>query len=115
MEKKTLKELILNLEQELLRLGCTKGSMTFYKTRWQMLLAFAQKRDENYYSERLGIDFIEEHFNILKKDFEGILTQSEVQNFRIIRMLGDFQLHSTVLGGIISIKKYFLILTSLKS
>ena len=60
-----------------------------------MLLAFAQKRDENYYSERLGIDFIEEHFNILKKDFEGILTQSEVQNFRIIRMLGDFQLHST--------------------
>lgn len=97
MEKKTLKELILDLEQELLRLGYTKGSMTFYKSRWQMLLTFAQKQDENYYSERLGIDFIEKQFNILKKDFEGTLSQNEVQNLRIIRMLGDFQLHGTVL------------------
>ena len=97
MEKKTLTELILALEQELLRLGYTKGSMTFYKSRWQMLLTFAQERDESYFSERLGIDFIEKHFNILKKDFEGTLTQNEVQNLRIIRMLGDFQLHSTVL------------------
>lgn len=97
MEKKILKELLLDLEQELLRLGYTKGSMTFYKSRWQMLLTFAQKQDENYYSEQLGIDFIEKHFNILKKDFEGTLTQNEVQNLRIIRMLGDFQLHGTVL------------------
>ena len=97
MEKKTLKELIIDLEQELLRLGYTKGSMTFYKSRWQMLLTFAQKRDENYYSERLGIEFIEKQFNILKKNFEGTLSQNEVQNLRIIRMLGDFQLHGTVL------------------
>jgi len=97
MEKKTLKELVLDLEHELLRLGYTKGSMTFYKSRWQMLLEFAEDQGENYYSERLGIDFVEKRFNILKKDFEGILKQSEVQNLRIIRMLGDFQLHSTVL------------------
>lgn len=97
MEKKTLKELVLDLEHELLRLGYTKGSMTFYKSRWQMLLEFAQDQGENYYSERLGIDFVEKRFNILKKDFEGILKQSEVQNLRIIRMLGDFQLHNTVL------------------
>ena len=54
MEKKTLTELILALEQELLRLGYTNGSMTFYKSRWQMLLTFAQERDESYFSERLG-------------------------------------------------------------
>lgn len=44
MEKKTVKELILDLEQELLRLGYTKGSMTFYKSRWRMLLEFAQNK-----------------------------------------------------------------------
>ena len=65
MEKKTLKELILDIEQELLRLGYTKVSMTFYRSRWKMLQEFAQKRDENYYSERLGIEFIENSFNIL--------------------------------------------------
>lgn len=97
MEKTTLQELILNLEQELLRLGYSKGSMTFYKRRWKMLLAFAEEQEEIYYSENLGINFIEKQFNILQKDFEGTLTQAEVQNLRVIRMLGDFQLHGTVL------------------
>lgn len=92
-----MKELIHDLEQELLRLGYTKGTMTFYKSRWKMLLEFAKEQGENYYSERLGIDFVEKYFNILEKDFEGVLLQKEVQNLRIIRMLGDFQLHNTVL------------------
>ncbi len=62
-----------------------------------MLLEFAEERDEAYYSERLGIDFVEKYFNILEKNFEGVLSQSEVQNLRVIRMLGDFQLHGSVL------------------
>jgi integrase/recombinase XerD len=95
--KKTLKELIYVLEQELLRLGYTQGSMNFYTRRWNMLLKFAQERNESYYSEKLGVDFIEKHFNILQKDFEGTLKQSEVQNLRVMRMLGDFQLHGSVL------------------
>jgi len=71
--------------------------MTFYKRRWQQLLVFADEHEEAHYSERLGINFIEKHFNILEKDFEGDLKQSEVQDLRIIRMLGDFQLHGTIL------------------
>lgn len=97
MQKKFLKELILDLEQELLRLGYTKGSMNFYRRRWKMLLDFADNLGEQYYTERLGISFIETCFDILEKDLEGTLTQSEVQNLRVIRMLGDFQLHGTIL------------------
>jgi len=62
-----------------------------------MLLEFSQERDEGYYSEKLGVDFVEKTFNILQKDSEGSLKQSEVQNLRVIRMLGDFQLHGSVL------------------
>jgi len=62
-----------------------------------MLLDFAQEQDEIYYSEKLGIDFVEKSFNILQKDFDRCLKQSEVQNLRVIRMLGDFQLHCSVL------------------
>jgi integrase/recombinase XerD len=62
-----------------------------------MLLEFAQERDEVFYSERLGIDFVEKNFNILEKDFEGRLKQREVQNLRVVRMLGDFQLHGSIL------------------
>lgn len=97
MENQKLKELIVNLEKELLRLGYSEGSMTFYKRRWQQLLAFAKEQGVTHYSERLGIDFIEQCFNILEKDFEGTLKQCEVQNLRVIRMVGDFQLHGTIL------------------
>jgi integrase/recombinase XerD len=62
-----------------------------------MLLEFAKERDEIYYSEKLGVDFVEQKFNILQKNFEGRLKRTEVQKIRVIRMLGDFQLHGSVL------------------
>jgi len=97
MQKKPLAELIHDLEQEMLRLGYSKGSMKFYRRRWQMLLDFAQERGEIYYFERLGIDFVEKYFHIFEKDLNRTLLQSEIQELRIIRMIGDFQLHHTVL------------------
>lgn len=62
-----------------------------------MLLEFARERYEIHYSEKLGVDFVEKKFNILEKDIAGSLKQGEVQNLRVIRMLGDFQLHGTIL------------------
>jgi site-specific recombinase XerD len=97
MQIKPLKVLLQELEQEMLRLGYSKGSMNFYRNRWQKLTEFARSKGEIYYSEKLGIEFIEKYFNLLEKDFNGTLTQAEVQNLRIIRMIGDFQLHHTVL------------------
>ena len=97
MQKKPLTELLHELEQEMLRLGYTEGSMKFYRRRWQKLLQFTQERDETHYSERLGIDFVEKHFYIFEKDFDRTLSQAETQELRIIRMIGDFQLHHTVL------------------
>lgn len=105
MQKKSLTELIHGLEQEMQRLGYTKGSMKFYRRRWQMLLQFAQERGEPYYSEQLGIGFVEKHFRIFEKDFNRTLSQSEIQELRIIRMIGDFQLHHTVLRRYISTRK----------
>jgi hypothetical protein len=97
MQRKPLTNLLHDLEQEMLRLGYTEGSMKFYSRRWQMLLQFAQERGETHYSEQMGIDFVEKHFHILEKDFKRTLSQSETQELRIIRMIGDFQLHHTVL------------------
>jgi integrase/recombinase XerD len=97
MEKKPLVMVIHDLEKEMIRLGYTEGSLKFYRGRWQKLLQFAQERGEIYYSERLGIDFVEKYFNIFEKDFNKTLSQSETQELRIIRMIGDFQLHQTIL------------------
>lgn len=97
MQKKSFVELIHELEQEMLRLGYTEGSMLFYRRRWQMLLQFAQERGESWYSERLGVDFVEKQFHIFEKDVNRTFSQAETQELRIVRMIGDFQLHHTVL------------------
>jgi integrase/recombinase XerD len=97
MQKKSLVELLHDVEQEMLRLGYTEGSMQFYRRRWHMLLNFAQERNEIFYSEPLGMDFLEKNFHILEKDLNRTLAQAETQELRIIRMIGDFQLHQTIL------------------
>ncbi|MBC8549593.1 MAG: tyrosine-type recombinase/integrase [Candidatus Brocadiales bacterium] len=117
MQKKPLAELICDLEQEMLRLGYSEGSMNFYRRRWQMLLKFVQERGETYYCERLGIDFVEKYFNVFEKDLNRTLLQSEMQELRIIRMIGDFQLHHTVLRRYYKHKKiltdpYFIQISS---
>jgi len=97
MQSKPLKELLQELEQELLRLGYTEGSMTFYRRRWEQILQFAGEHNEIYYSEQLGLDFVESYFHIFEKDLDRTLSQKDTQELRVIRMIGDFQLHRTVL------------------
>lgn len=97
MQKKLIKELLQDLEQELLRLGYTEGTMNFYRNRWHKILQFAEERNEPYYCEHLGIDFVESHFHIFEKDLDKTLSQKDTQELRIIRMIGDFQLHHTIL------------------
>ena len=97
MDKTYLPDLISGLEQELLRLGYTKGSMTFYRRRWNQLMAYAQDRGECYYTEQFGMDFLKEFFGITQEDFSRTRPQAETQEIRVIRMVGDFQLHHAVL------------------
>ncbi len=104
MQMKPLKKLLQDLEQEMLRLGYTEGSMKFYHSRWRMLIEFAEEKGEICYSEKLGIDFIEKHFHILEKDFSGTFTQAEVQNLRIIRMIGDFKTLRRFLEGVTTLE-----------
>ena len=97
MQKQPLSDLLAELEQELLRLGYTKGSMQFYRNRWRKLIDFAQKRAELSFSEQLGIDFVHDYFGIEQDDFGKILTQAQTQELRVIRMVGDYQRHRSVL------------------
>ncbi len=97
MQKKTLDQLLIDLEKELLRLGYSQGTRTFYHRKWKKLLEFAKIHDQIYYSEKLGLDFLEVNYQILEKDFEKVLCQKDTQEIRVIRMVGDFQLHNTIL------------------
>ena len=95
--QRTLEELLQDLEQELLHLGYVEGTMSFYQGRWRKLLKFAEERGAIYFTEQLGLDFLETHFHILRKDLDNTLSQRDVQDIRVVRMIGDFQLHHVVL------------------
>ncbi len=97
MQKLLLTELIHNLEQEMLRLGYSKRSMEIYRSRWRTLLQFAKERRELFYSEQLGIDFVEKHFNVFEKDDDRGRSKKDFKELRVIRMIGYFQLHHTIL------------------
>lgn len=98
MQKQLLTDLIYDLEQEMLRLGySTNRSLRFFRRRWRTLLQFAKERNELFYSEQLGIDFVEKHFNILEKAENRELSEENLRELRVIRMIGDFQLHRTIL------------------
>ncbi len=97
MQKQLLVDVLHNLEQEMLRLGYTKGSMQFYRRRWRQLLQFAQERNETCYSEALGMGFLEKYYHILEKDLNHKLSQADAQELRVVRLVGDFQLHQSVL------------------
>lgn len=97
MEKQRLPDLLADLEQELLRLGYTEGSMKFYRNRWKKLMNFAEKHGEPHFTEQLGMDFVREYFGISQDDFGRTLPQTQTQELRIIRMVGDYQLHHSIL------------------
>lgn len=60
-------------------------------------MAYAEDRGECYYTEQLGMDFLKEFFGVTQEDFSRTLPQAETQEIRVIRMVGDFQLHHAVL------------------
>ena len=47
MKKQSLVDLLHDLEQEMLRLGYTKGSMTFYRSQWQGFASICAGKKRN--------------------------------------------------------------------
>ena len=90
MQKLTLAELLHELEEEMQCLNYSKVRMQFYRRRLKMLLQFAEERKEFFYSESLGIDFLEKNFNCAQ-------TSNNHLELRLIRVIEHFELHHTIL------------------
>ena len=67
MGKKYLPDLIAELDLELLRRGYTKGSMTFYRRRWNQLMAYADYTESVITSTRSHIMQTQKKNNLEKE------------------------------------------------
>jgi len=97
MEQITIKELITNLKQELIRMGYAEATLNYYRVNWQRIVAHFDEIGEIYFSEAIAMGYVDIKCGFFEKEQSGMLTQSNIYLFRIVRMMGDFAQHGTVL------------------
>jgi hypothetical protein len=90
-------ELTDRLEKELYRLHYTEASVMQYRRMWRRIATFLEHEALEYFTEEAGMRFLDEQFNFFALEKAGELTQSIINVFRIVRMLGDFQQHGCIL------------------
>jgi integrase len=97
MEQLPIKELVRHLEQELIRMGYAEATLNYYRVNWKRIEAYFDELGETHFSEAVAMKYVDNKCSFFEKEQAGELTQSNVYLFRIVRMMGDFQQHGTVL------------------
>jgi integrase len=97
MERMTIKELIKQLEQELIRMGYAEATLDYYRVNWKQITDYFDNLGETYFSEAAAMQYVDGKCGFFEKEQAGTLTQSNIYLFRIVRMMGDFAQHGTVL------------------
>ena len=96
MEKIKLKELLNLFEQELIRMGYKEATLKYYRTNWTSIVGYFEDQGEEFFSESIAMEYVDKKCSFFAKEQAGLLTQSNVYLFRIVRMIGDFQQHRVV-------------------
>lgn len=94
---KTLGQLIAELEKEMVLISYKQSTLKYYQSQWKQIQKFFHSKNESYFTEALGMAFLEEKHNYSHKMKENTLTQSNIYALRVIRMLGDFNAHGVIL------------------
>jgi integrase/recombinase XerD len=92
-----LEELFIRLEKELRRLHYTDQSIRYYRNLWRHIATFCRDESLDHFTEEVGLRFLEKHYDFFELERAGKLTQSIINVFRVVRMLGDFQQHGSIL------------------
>lgn len=87
MEKTTIRELVVLLEHELIRIGYKDSTLNYYRTNWKRIIAYFDERGEVYFSEGTAMQYVDEKCDFFAKEKAGLLTQSNIYLFRIVRMM----------------------------
>ena len=66
---------------------------------WRHIVTFCESEGADHFTEDLGMRFLDKRYNFSELEKAGKLTQSIINVFRIIRMIGDFQQHGSILAG----------------
>jgi site-specific recombinase XerD len=92
-----LQDLIARLENELYRLHYNEQSIKYYRMMWRRIVTFFENEGVDHFTEEAGMRFLDKEYDFFELEKAGKLTQSIINVFRVVRMLGDFQQHGSIL------------------
>lgn len=92
-----LQDLIEQLEKELYRLHYNEQTVKYYRQMWRRIVTFFENEGVDHFTEEIGMRFLDKEYNFFELEKDGKLTQSIINVFRVVRMLGDFQQHGSIL------------------
>ena len=97
MNSPPLQDLIACLEKELCRLHYKEETVKYYRMMWRRIVTFFENEGVDHFTEEVGMRFLDRQYNFFELEKAGKLTQSIINVFRVVRMLGDFQQHGSIL------------------
>jgi site-specific recombinase XerD len=94
--KLTINELVAKVLAELERLNYSCNSLCGFRAFYKRVIAFANEKEQLYFSEELGSAFLKERYNCTVNYYTEAMPKSHKGPIRRIRILGDYQLHGVI-------------------
>ncbi|MEW5804575.1 MAG: site-specific integrase [bacterium] len=99
--KPTINELVAKVLAELKRLNYSYSSLCGYRGFYKKVIAFANEKEELYFSEELGREFLKAKYNCTINYYTEAMPRAYRHPIRKIRILGDYQLHGVIVRRIV--------------
>lgn len=94
--KLTIEELAAKVLAELERLNYAYNTICGFRAFLKRVISFAREKNEFYFSEKLGRDFLKEKYGCTIDYYTQTIPKLFKAPIRVIRILGDFQLHGVI-------------------
>ena len=104
--KLPIEELVAKVLAELERLAYAHNTICGFRAFFKRIVSFAREKNEPYFSEKLGRDFLKEEYGCSINYYTQDVPKSYAGPIRAIRILGDFQLHGVIVRRIVKRKGY---------
>ncbi|MEG6521782.1 site-specific integrase [Desulfotomaculum sp. 1211_IL3151] len=93
-----IKKLVAVVLAKMEELNYAQTTLTNYRRFYSRIIRFAEERDDIYYSEELGSDFLKKYYHChIDTIHEAAPNKTLGTQIRYIRVLGDFQIHGAIL------------------
>jgi integrase/recombinase XerD len=99
--KPTINELVVKALAELERLNYSYQSLCGFRAFYKKVIAFANEKEELYFSEELGREFLKAKYNCTINYYTETMPRAYRGPIRKIRILGDYQLHGVIVRRIV--------------